>query len=697
MLAFGTGYLACFAVRAGLSGVGRLVAAAFALAALMAACRRAVAGSRPGNVSAAAVLGALAALAVAPAREEAPRRPRLDESGCVARVHGAVGRGGRVDERGSWFPLEGGPRVRVLGARSTPPPGAIVSVAGRLDAHGGLLAAGSPSAVALVAPASAFSPAAWFERLRNLCRDRIGAACPPRTARVLLAVLIGDAGMPPELREDLVRTGTLHLVAVSGTHLSLFLAGLRLFTRRLRVLVPLLVVYAGMCAFEPPVLRSLALAIGYLSGRRLGRALPQGAHLLISACVVLAFDPAAFVDAGFQLSFSAFGGILALAGPRRPDDPFAPARHGSAGRRVRRVLGDAVRAGAGATLATAPAMIWRFNRISPVGVPATILLAPLIPALLWLGALVAVFPGVRAFANLATAIIDLLAAAAGAIAELPAASLDVPRPHATALAGFAGTVALLAFSGPGRLRAGAAAACLIAGAAVLVPDRAPPGIYQLEAGRGSATLLLARGSAALVDAGPASAGVAEQILKLGVGRLDLVVLTHDHEDHAGGVPDVLGRLRIAAVAARGGRPSAPPPRADALAWHAGSRFERPGLAIRAAWPPADLAARGNDASIVIEAEVEGLTALLCGDLETPGLGSLLETARIGPADVLLLPHHGGRNDALADLILRADPAWVLLSARAGAPAEETLRLAGMTGARILGTYAGGAGAILAPR
>src|SRR4029079_10390875 len=106
------------------------------------------------------------------------------------------------------------------------------------------------------------APGRLFEWLRQLCRDRIRAACAEETARVLLLLLIGDPGLPEDFRDELARTGTLHVIAVSGTHLSLFLAGLRIFTRRLRVLVPMIVVYAGMCAFQAPVLRSLVLCVG---------------------------------------------------------------------------------------------------------------------------------------------------------------------------------------------------------------------------------------------------------------------------------------------------------------------------------------------------------------------------------------------------------------------------------------------------
>src|SRR5262245_27188848 len=214
--------------------IGRLVAVATAIAAAFSVLRRRPEVERGAWIAAA--IGASVAFLQAPAREQPPRpmAADLDATGTVARVEGVVEAGGRVDARGSTFKLAGGPEVGVIGGRSTPPPHARIAIAGRLDAAGASITAASPDALSLVAPAPAISCARLFESLRQTCREHIGAACPPRTASVLLPLLIGDTGLPEDFREDLARTGTLHIVAVSGTHLSLFLAGLRIFTRRLR-------------------------------------------------------------------------------------------------------------------------------------------------------------------------------------------------------------------------------------------------------------------------------------------------------------------------------------------------------------------------------------------------------------------------------------------------------------------------------
>jgi competence protein ComEC len=121
-------------------------------------------------------------------------------------------------------------------------------------------------------------------------------------------------------------------------------------------------------------------------------------------------------------------------------------------------------------------------------------------------------------------------------------------------------------------------------------------------------------------------------------------------------------------------------------WSAGDSFEKEGLRLEALWPPEGLVSDENDRSLVIEARVRGLRALLCGDIESAGLRALLESRPIQAADVVLLPHHGSATDALSDLLLRARPNRALLSARAGAPAEETLRVLALFPCEVRATY-----------
>ena len=134
-------------------------------------------------------------------------------------------------------------------------------------------------------------------------------------AAALRALVLGDR-LPPDARERLARTGTLHFFAVSGLHLALLAAALiRLFGPRASFLLPPLVVYAAISGFRTPVGRALlmiASVVGARAFRRPHRALHQ---VLLAATIILAMHPRSLTTPGFLLSFSAYAGIVGIAVP----------------------------------------------------------------------------------------------------------------------------------------------------------------------------------------------------------------------------------------------------------------------------------------------------------------------------------------------------------------------------------------------
>ncbi len=225
---------------------------------------------------------------------------------------------------------------------------------------------------------------------------------------------------------------------------------------------------------------------------------------------------------------------------------------------------------------------------------------------------------------------------------------------------------------------GLAAATLVAALELIV----------LDVGQGTAVLVRAPdGRTALIDAGPASADVAARLRGLGVDRLDLVVASHAHADHIGGMPDVLRTFR-------------PTWLLDNDLPHDTRTYERTLEAALEAdvgllaperrtitlgdvelhvLPPPGVAAWGqNDNSVGVRVEYGAFSAVLPGDAEPDQWAWWLDRHGdlLGSVSVHLAAHHGSRNGDTAEALARLTPELVVVSAgrenRYGHPHPEAL-------------------------
>ena len=151
--------------------------------------------------------------------------------------------------------------------------------------------------------------------------------------------------------------------------------------------------------------------------------------------------------------------------------------------------------------------------------------------------------------------------------------------------------------------------------------------------------------------------------------LDLILVTHGHADHDGGVENVQRRLRVRATTSTAVRGDVCQPNVSVL------------------WPPAhssDLDENNRSAVVVGQGRVRRI--VVTGDLEREGLTDLLQTGDPPPADILVLPHHGARNAAVADLLLRVHPDQAWLPARAGFADEATMLTVAWLGCAVAATF-----------
>lgn len=524
----------------------------------------------------------------------------------------------------------------------------------------------------------------------------------PEVARALVpALVLGDTSAVGEDVTAVFRdAGMLHLLAVSGSNLTLLLAflvgsacALGLRGRSVHVLGAVTVgVFVGLCRTEPSVLRAAAMGlvglVGLVSGSAGGPA--RGLRAVAVATLgLLGLDPWLARSVGFVLSVLATVGIVALAGPwTRAMGRWLPAR-----------LAEAMSVPLAAQIVTTPVSAALSGEVSLVALFANVAAGPLVGPATVAGFLTA---GLGVVAPPAAALTGRVAgwAAIGIarIAEIGAGSAGAtmwwpggPVGLAMLTVACAALVVLV-----GRLLAHRAASVLVVLALIAVVLRGPPSpgwppagwaVLACDVGQGNAVLLRAGADAAvLVDTGSAGTGVVGCLRRAGVRRLPAVALSHLHDDHAGALAEVVAEVPVGAVLT--GRGTDPPDTGrrelttgagdvvgiGEVRWH--TLAPPPGSG-----PP--VPGEENDASMVGLAEVAGVRVLLPGDLEQAGQQALLRRGPLPAADVLVVAHHGSRSQESAFLLgSRASVALISVGADNdyGHPNGETLdalRRAGM--------------------
>ncbi|MDH6462402.1 competence protein ComEC [Micromonospora sp. A200] len=621
--------------------------------------------------------------------------------------------------------------VRVLVLATDPAwrgrlPGQRLTAEGRLTAPRG----GDLTAAVLIVPGPpvAHGPPPWLQRAAGTLRAGLQRACAPLPddqGGLLPGLVVGDTSqLPATVEEDFRATGMTHLNAVSGSNVAIVVGAVLLLVRWARAGPGVAAVLCGLALVgfvilvrpSPSVVRAATMGAIGLAALAAGR--PRAALPALSAAVavLVLVDPELAGDAGFALSVLATGGLLLLA-PRWRD---ALRRRG-----VPAGLAEALAVPAAAQLACGPVVAGISGTVSLVAVPANLLAVPAIAPATVLGVLAAavspVWPAGAEFAAwLASWPAWWLVTVARVGARLPAGTLPWPGgvPGALLLAGL--TVALLlATRRPvvRRLVAVGTAAVILGTLPVrILASGWPPAgwlIVGCAVGQGDALVLpVAAGRAVVVDAGPEPSAVDGCLRRLGVREVSLLVVSHFHADHVGGVAGVFRGRRVVEVRTPGlaepaaGRDLVAAAGAVVLrATEAGWSYRAGGVELVALGPPYPLHGTRSDPnnnSLVLRATVAGVRILLAGDAETEEQRALLD--RVPPdglrAEVLKVAHHGSayQDPAFLDAVR---PAVALVEVGVdndyGHPSPSVLARLARNGVRVLRTDTDGDVAVVTGR
>lgn len=542
----------------------------------------------------------------------------------------------------------------------------------------------------------------WLDRVR----ERLAAEVRARTLAhpgILLALLLGRSDDIGESTWRVLRaTGTVHLMVISGLHVSLAAAVGLLAGRWLcRLFPPLLLwldarragcllgaataaAYTALSATGLPAWRAALTSLAMLLLLSGSRTRHPGAVLVFAVFLLLLWQPLAVHQAGFQLSCASLGLLLVarVHGRGRSASAFA--------------------AQAGLSLVLLPWIGLVTGNLPWTGIPANLLAVPVttlvtVPATL-LGGLLAL--GWPWGADVALQLAD---AATGVVLTwlrwLATAAPATPAGPGVALV-TAQCAALWWASGMQRRHLPVALlGCLLP---LLPPSpRLAPGEYRISAldvGQGTAVIVDTEHHRLLYDAGPAFAGgfdtgaavVVPSLAATGPLRLDALVLSHDDIDHTGGAPSV--------------RAAAPPrqvltalPKGDARHCD-GRHWSWDGVRFEFMAPPRPADASDNDRSCVLLVDDGRHATLLTGDISRRIESALLRPLANAPRGIHLLfaPHHGSATSSGRALVRVARARLVFVSAghanRFGHPHPEVVRRYRGAGAALFQT--GRAGALI---
>jgi competence protein ComEC len=522
------------------------------------------------------------------------------------------------------------------------------------------------------------------QQILNVLLRRIGA----EEGQLAAAMILGDtADLDPELLEIYRRTGTAHILAVSGLHFGILFTGAEMLLDRVKLphyfkklsLIVLLLLFLGLVGLRSSAMRAAGMLILASGLQTYGRQYDRLSGLALVGMGILIFRPAMLFDVGYQMSMAAVYGIAAVM-------PVLT----KPGRKGKSVIDffNALALSLAVLVATALPAVWHFNTLSLISVfvnlpvvfltglalPLAFLTLPLSP--------LPVLPTVTGWlSSQGLRLIEVVVRLTEDLVVYP--SIAAATPGVFKGAGVAGILLMFALRKSRReiFNYGRVRILVSAGLLALILFGLPfeawmqpvDRIRFYDVGQGDAALLQTRaGEAILIDTGDGRAfrEMDQLLLKSGVSRLSLMVLTHPHMDHIGGAEAVLERLKVgglvlsgaARMEAYGSLTEVAMRRGvEVISVHAGDRIELKTGHLEVVSPPDDAVdMEANEASIVMTYVTGELSFLFTGDITARQEYAIID--RI-PAlrTILKVAHHGSKTSSSAAFISALKPGIAVIS------------------------------------
>ena len=514
----------------------------------------------------------------------------------------------------------------------------------------------------------------FIAAIREHYREAMAQVMSSEDAAAIFAMLFGGyAGLNPELIEDFQTTGIVHILSVSGSHMSLlamvtaWLCLILRLSKKLTFVIGFFVIitYAILSGLLPQVLRSATMGSLIFFAKTLD-AEAEGARLLtLTALAMLINQPLLLFDISFQLSFSATAGLMYLSEDLETAmiNGFSITHYAL---RIPHCFSEPASMTIAAQIASLPILVWYFNQISLSSVLANVFVMPFLEVVIiggLLGGIIAFFVpivGKIFFAG------EALIFGAGAelnriFTNLPFSSVQVPT--LGFLAGFFYYAALI-FRRPIILLP------IIFLFAINFFRTGDVEVSFVDVGQGDCAVVVTPHRKCLIfDTG----GVREKMFDIGgrvvvpylkhenIREVDKIFLTHVHEDHSGGAGSVIKKFPVGEIITAG------EPRSEYAAvfgiaennlpqmraGHAGEKFSVDGVQVEILFAPQ--IGTGNEISNVYRIRYGEITFLITGDLVTEIESEILREGVDVQSTVLKVGHHGSATSSSEEFLRAVKP------------------------------------------
>jgi len=532
-----------------------------------------------------------------------------------------------------------------------------------------------------------------IQLIRTSIMDSLQRAMTTADAAAIFAMLFGGyGGIRPELLEAFTTTGIVHILSVSGSHITLLAATVGWLGKFLRLrrsitalfVIALILAYGVMAGGVPPVIRSAIMGILSFVAFFLEREKDTRRILSIIGLVMLMLQPELLFDVSFQLSFAATAGLLYLS-------PVLCAKM----KRIPEWLAANFAITIGAQLAVLPFLAWYFNRVSVSALLANVIAVPLVEYIIIVGLAASLIGLLLPFlqhimfvlASLTLGIVyeitSVLSCLPGSAVYLPSFSFIVGGVYYGGLAFLLQPEAekhikvLLQY----KKQLGAAGIVLAAVLFLYCQRTQLLQVHFIDVGQGDASLIITpHGTAVMIDTGGTREGAFDigsrvdvpYIWHYSVQQLDTIFLTHAHEDHAAGAAGIMKKMKVKHVIigrenreeyAKSMQLSAETePVYSFVPATAGQRFIIDDVCFEVLYAADPVkSGTGNETSNVIRVSYGRASFIFTGDLTAEAEKKMLQEGIPLKSSVLKVAHHGSNTSNTADFLQAVQPIWTVIS------------------------------------